>query len=157
MLICASVTLFSCSKDKDDEDKKSEDNAASYIKFKYNGTAYNISGQLVYFTEPDKNSYTIMGIDMAMNMLTIGVGHNIEEGKTYDIKCGTPDGAPDISIAFTGGLIGDMSFVGPDVEKIGELTITKKTDERLTGTFYCKMLKGDITEGSFSTQFKSNP
>jgi hypothetical protein len=158
MLVCASVTLFSCNKDdKDKDDDKGNDNATPYITFKYNGTAYNISGELIYFSRSDETGYAIIGIDASMNMLTITVEHNIEEGKTYDIKCGSPNGASDINIVLTIGiLIADGSYVGPSIEKIGELTITKKTADHLSGTFYCKMLKGEITDGKFSAPFNAD-
>ncbi|MDR1202881.1 MAG: hypothetical protein LBL58_14805 [Tannerellaceae bacterium] len=146
MLIVAAIVFGSCST----EDLLG-DGTDRYIKFKYGGKEYNISGELVQFTKVSETSYVVFGSNMSLHMLTISIEHAIEEGKTYDINCGTPSGSAAINVLFTGGMsTADQSDVGEAPRKIGELSITKKTAKHLSGTFYCKMLKGNITDGTFS-------
>ncbi|GHT66111.1 hypothetical protein AGMMS50239_27060 [Bacteroidia bacterium] len=154
-LFPASILLTSCSKDGD------EDNS-EYLEFIYNGekVSYDYckfyenresSGQDVFFVGGH-----YLNTD---NQITINWDQNItkpQAGKTYDITT-NESGVPNISIIYqvfyTNSTIYTSNHSVNKGTKIGEVTITKLTDDRMNGSFSCKMSKGEITNGTFNAEF----
>jgi hypothetical protein len=170
MLAC--IFLSSCGKGDDPEPDKpvivdpDPDPApptppsANFISFKYGGTAYEIRGDnLCLFSRYGEGSFKITGNDpAAKNAFAISIEREIEKGSVFDIYTSSPYLASAISILFSSGeAITERSFsikeIG-QIDKIGQLIITEKTANRLSGTFSCRMMNGEITDGQFSVKEK---
>jgi hypothetical protein len=147
----ATVHLFtSCSKG-DGEDTEDE-----YLEFMYNGEKVSYSSSKFF---DDGGSVCFIGgqITSDNNQLLIYWNRTKERpqtGKTYDITA-DESGIPNIEVVYQNIY---MKFLTSNKsvwknEKIGEITIAKRTDDRLRGTFKCKMDKGEITEGKFDADF----
>ena len=160
------ATIFFVACDKNDENgTDGGDSKANYIRFKYGSTNYSISGStgdaikdyLVFFMKKSETSYIISGTEInTLHSLHINIEQAIESGKTYDINSSTTALSP-IIITFTGGMtLADQSAVSAIETKIGELTITEKTNQRLSGKFHCQMMQGNITDGEFSVKVNTD-
>jgi hypothetical protein len=127
-----------------------------FISFKYNGTAYEIRGDgKCLFTSYEESHYVISCSDAIMkNAITLSVERILKKDNTYNIYNSSPPYLTStIHILFSSGeTIFDEGFTSDKIEKIGEISITDNTEERLSGTFFCKMTNGNITDGKFSVK-----
>ena len=127
-----------------------------FISFKYNSTAYEIrDDNLCIFTKYDESYYKITGVDtINRNAFTLVIQRFMEEGVTYNIYSSIMYSTPTIFVQFrsSDALIYDENYVTETAEVIGQLTITEKNEERLSGTFHCRMLFGDMTDGVFTVK-----
>ena len=148
LFACIMVIFISCTKDEPDAD--------SYIMFKYDDIEYKITGDCDFANSADMN-YVISGKEKESDKLFImNIGYTIEKGHAYDIYNSSPPyESAAISILFIDGEeFAEQSYVADKVGIIGQLIITEKTDERLSGTFSCRMLNGELTDGKFSVKAK---
>jgi len=128
-----------------------------YIMFKYNDTEYKILTDCNFSNSFDM-SYTISGRDEATDkLIIIDIGYAIVSGHTYKIYNSAPPYVTSaINIYFTvEDEVNEQSYVADKISEIGKLNITEKTNERLSGTFSCRMLNGEITDGRFSVKAKT--
>ena len=128
-----------------------------YITFKYNDTEYKILTDCNFSNSIDM-SYTISGRDETTDkLIIIDIDYTIESGHTYNIyNSAPPYVTAAINIYFTvGEELNEQSYVNAKISEIGKLNITEKTNERLSGTFSCRMLNGEITDGRFSVKAKT--
>jgi len=163
MLCVAAFTT--CTIDKrvggiDDNDDKAP---ANYITFKYNGTAYSIANdETCVFTNHFDEYYQIEGSDPTRKQaLSITIGTTLKAGGTYDIYASSPYETAIIRILFSEGTsIAEESFYytgdAVQVTKIGKLTVKELSGTRLSGTFECRTINGEITDGTFSVKAKGS-
>ena len=148
LLASITTTLISCTKDEPDGN--------NFIIFTYDDTEYKITGDCD-FRNVAELSYVISGKDEASDRLFImNINRTIEANNTYDIyNASPPYTTAIISIVFLNGEeFTEQSYTADNSNIIGKLTITEKTEERLSGTFFCRMLDGDFTDGQFSVKAK---
>ena len=111
--------------------------------------------QTCNFTKHADNYYVVNCSDtIATQALTISIAKNLEKGKSYDIYSSSIYVMSDIKLLFTAGeTIAEESVWTDDITQtltvIGSLTVTELTDELLSGTFTCRTMHGEITEGIF--------
>ncbi|MDR1813221.1 MAG: hypothetical protein LBR18_00005 [Tannerella sp.] len=160
------VMLTSCEVRRyiEDEEVEEDDKApANYITFKYNGTAYNIANdETCVFTNHFDEYYQIEGSDPTRKQaLSITIGTTLKAGGTYDIYASSPYETAIIRILFSEGTsIAEESFYytgdAVQVTKIGKLTVKELSGTRLSGTFECRTINGEITDGTFSVKAKGS-
>jgi hypothetical protein len=129
-----------------------------YATFKYDGVAYKIADEKTCIFTKHSDTYYVVNCSDAetKQALTISISKNLEPGRTYDIYAGSIYVMTDIKLLFTAGeTIAEESFCTDDMEQtgiIGELTVTELTDELLSGTFKCRTMNGEITDGRFNVK-----
>jgi hypothetical protein len=132
----------------------------NYIAFKLDGKDYLIANdENCVFSRRSEEYYTVSGFtESTKTAFTMTVAQNIVEGSSYDIYTSSIYVTSSIRILFTvGDEVAEESFWTDDMSQvgiIGKLTVTELTDERLSGTFNCKMTGGEITNGKFSVKAK---
>jgi hypothetical protein len=130
-----------------------------YIALKYNDIAYKIANESCTFTKYGDSRYIMTGVDTASGLaLTVVISKNIDSGGIYDIVASFYGEIPSIQILFSSGdTIAEESLASKDNEplgKIGQLTITDISEDRLSGVFSCRTTHGEITDGRFSVKAK---
>ena len=132
----------------------------NYIAFKFKGKDHLIANdENCIFSRRSEEYYTISGItESTKTAFTMTVGLHIDKGASYDIYASSIYLTSSIRILFTvGNELAEESFWTNEmaqVSVIGRLTITELTDERLTGTFSCRMMGGEIIDGRFTVKAK---
>lgn len=164
MSLAVAMLLVSCSKNGDDPSEETKDPeqpvATYYFDFKYNGTAYIIAGdETCIFTRRGEDYIVMTGSDaVKKTAITVSITLKAQSGVALDIYASSPYVTPNISILFTeGDTLAEENFHTDDITqagKIGKLTFTEVTDERLTGTFSCRTTNGEITDGKFVVKAK---
>ena len=126
-----------------------------FAAFRFDGKDYRIADdQTCIFTKYSDSYYVIECSDTTTKeALTINISKHLAEGDSYDIYSGSPFFMSDIRLLFSAGeTIEQESFWTEDLSQagiIGKLTISELTDELLSGTFNCRTMNGEITEGEF--------
>jgi hypothetical protein len=91
---------------------------------------------------------------LILKELDFSIKHDVQQGETCPIYTVTSGAAPDIEVAFWAGAgtgafnLSQRKSASP--EKAGEITITKKTADVLSGTFWCEMEVGALSNGEFT-------
>ena len=147
------VVCTACSKD---EDSSSE--GTYFVKFDYKGEHYIINGDeetkgRVYFNRFD-NGIAVIGFDLSGRNLAISIGQDVETGTVYDIMGGDTSTKPAIVVTYASliPVVADMSTTGTG-RKVGELSLNELSDKVIKGTFHCKMLHGEMSNGEFCAPF----
>ena len=154
------ILWMSCSKNEPEPEPEPPTVADNYITFKFDGREYLIANDKnCIFSRRNERYYTISGAtESTKTAFTMTVGLKIEKGASYDIYASSIYVTSSIRILFTvGNELTEESFGTDDMSQvgvIGRLTITELTDERLTGTFSCRMMGGEITDGRFTVKAK---
>ena len=131
-----------------------------FVTFKYDNKDYRISNDKTCIFTKHSDSYYVINCSDAVTKqaLTINLAKKIELGKSYDIYAGAMYVMSEIKLFFTAGEdIAEESFWTDDFTQggvIGNLTILELTDEQLSGTFKCRTMHGEITEGLFYVKAK---
>ena len=126
-----------------------------FAAFKFDGTDYRIADdKTCIFTYHSESYYVINCSDEETKQaLNISISEKLERGGSYDIYSGSPYIMSAIKLLFTAGeTIAEESFWTDDFSQagiVGKLTITELTDDLLAGTFTCRTMNGEITEGTF--------
>jgi len=126
-----------------------------FASFNFDNRDYRIADdRTCIFTRHSENYYVVSCSDaVTKQALSISIAQNLETGKTYDIYSGSPYVMSAIKLLFTEGeSIAEESFWTEDFSQeglIGKLTVSELTDELLSGTFTCRTMNGEITEGKF--------
>ena len=132
----------------------------NYITFKFKDRDYLIANdENCIFSRRSEEYYTISGAtESTQTAFTMTVGLHIAHGASYDIYASSIYVTSSIRILFMVGneLTEESFWTGEMAEAgvIGRLTITELTDERLSGTFFCRMMGGEITDGRFTVKAK---
>jgi len=127
--------------------------AKYYAAFKFDGKDYKISNdKTCIFTKHADNYYVVECSDAETKQaLSISIAKNLVPGGSYDIYSGSPYVMTDFMLLFSAGeTITEGSFWTDDLSQegiIGKLTITELTDDLLAGTFTCRTMRGEITDG----------
>jgi hypothetical protein len=130
-----------------------------YIALKYNDIAYKMANESCTFTKYADNRYLLTGVDTARGLaLTAIISKDIDSGGIYDIVASFYGEMSPIHILFSSGdTIAEESLASKENEplgKIGQLTITDISENRLSGVFSCRTTHGEITDGRFSVKAK---
>ena len=91
---------------------------------------------------------------LIMKELAININHDVEQGKTYDIYSTSSNITLNLSAGAGTGLFNISQLKDNNNKKIGEITITKKTNNRMDGSFWSEMNMGKVTDGKFSVMVK---
>ena len=132
----------------------------NYIAFKFKDRDYLIANdENCIFSRRSEEYYTISGAtESTKTAFTMTVGLHIDKGSSYDIYASSIYVASSIRILFTvDDELSEESFWTDEMAQvgiIGRLTLTELTDERLSGTFFCRMMGGEITDGRFTVKAK---
>ena len=132
--------------------------AKFFAAFTFGGKTYRIADdKTCIFTKQSDEYYVVECSDAATQQaLSISIAKKLEAGQSYDIYSGSPYIMAAIKLLFTEGTtIAEESFWTEDMSQmtiIGKLTITELTDNLLSGTFNCRTMHGEITEGTFSVK-----
>jgi hypothetical protein len=132
----------------------------NYVEFRYSGKDYKIGdNETCFFTRRSDEYYTVSCSNAASGQaFTMTAGIKLASGQEYDIYASSVFVAAPIRILFSvGDELSEESFWTDDMSQtgiIGKLTVTELTDTRLSGTFNCRMTKGEITNGKFSVKAK---
>ncbi|MEA9415255.1 hypothetical protein [Flavobacterium sp. PL02] len=147
VVIFSLVVSSSCSSDNSSEDNLEESTSAEgYIKFKYNGVAYNFNPAII--TSGSINIMGYEGIDDTFKSISIWLPLDFTTGShpiVYDLS------------NLTTTYQANFSFK-PEINNIsatsGTVNITEKSDKKIAGTFSFSGSRDGktftITEGSFS-------
>jgi hypothetical protein len=164
MSLLACACFGSCTKDdknteiEEPEIEEPEATSPYFISFKYNGTAYEIRNDThCIFTRHAETYYVVEGSDTEKEQaLSISIAEKLERNGSYDIYATILYESSSIYILFSSGDgIAESGYATDNIaewEKIGELTVTELTDERMSGTFACRMKNGEITDGKFTVK-----
>ena len=129
--------------------------AKYFATLRFDGKTYRIAGDnTCIFTRYSDEYYVVECSDAATKRaLSISIAKNLVQGQSYDIYSGSPYIMSAIKVLFTEGeTIAEESFWTEDIsqtEIIGKLAISELTDELMSGTFNCRTMNGEITEGEF--------
>ena len=132
---------------------------AYFVKFDYKGEHYIINDDddeakgRVYFNRLD-NSIAIVGFDLSGKNLAILIEQDVKAGIVYDIMGGDTSTKPAIVVTYASliPVVADMSTTGTG-RKVGELSLNELSDKVIKGTFHCKMLHGEMSNGTFCAPF----
>jgi hypothetical protein len=161
MSLLACACFGSCTKDDKNteiEPEVEEPDSSYFISFKYNGTAYEIRNDThCIFTRHAETYYVVEGSDAEKEQaLSISIAEKLEKNGSYDIYATLLYESSSIYILFSSGDgIAESGFATDNRTewgKIGELTVTELTDERMSGAFACRMKNGEITDGKFTVK-----
>ena len=126
-----------------------------YAAFRFDGKDYRIANDnTCIFTKHSDEYYVVNCSDtVKKHALSISIAKKLEKGKSYDIYSGSIYVMTSIQLLFTAGEdIAEESFWTDDMAQtgvIGSLAMSELTDELLSGTFRCRTMNGEITEGRF--------
>ena len=126
-----------------------------FASFKFNGNDYRIADdKTCIFTQYSESYYVVTCSDaVTKQALNISIAKKIEQGGSYDIYSGSRYVTSDIQLLFKEEETFYEESIWTDnitqIEIIGKLTITELTDDLLAGTFTCRTMHGEITEGKF--------
>jgi hypothetical protein len=165
LMIPAAFWIMSCGggngSNEPEPEPEPEPVSPYFISFRYNDADYEIRGdEACVFSQYGEGNYKVTGVDSETgSAITITIEKNVKKGDEYTIYTSSPYLVSAVRIMFRyGESIAEQSFsvnTIDAIEAIGTLTVSEKTDGIFSGTFSCRMMAGEITDGKFTVKESS--